>query len=203
MRIAQIAPLTERCPPRLYGGTERIVSYLTEELVRQGHDVTLFASGDSQTSARLESGAHQALRFDPRIKDGAPHHIFDARSSPAAGGSIRRDAFFMSISFIFPLIRHLAGRSVTTLHGRLDIADYQSFYPHFPEVPLVSVSKAQRTPVKGDVNWVGNVYHGIPSDLLTFNPEPSGDYLVFLGRISPEKNARTGPSRLPRRPGCH
>ncbi|MEK1839922.1 glycogen debranching N-terminal domain-containing protein [Pseudomonas sp. NPDC086112] len=186
MRIAQIAPLTERCPPRLYGGTERIVSYLTEELVRQGHDVTLFASGDSQTSARLEAGAHQALRFDPRIKDGAPHHILMLDQVLRQADQFDVMHFHVDI-FHFPLIRHLAGRSVTTLHGRLDIADYQSFYPHFPEVPLVSVSKAQRSPVKGDVNWVGNVYHGIPGDLLTFNPEPSGDYLVFLGRISPEK----------------
>lgn len=113
MRIAQIAPLTERCPPRLYGGTERIVSYLTEELVRQGHDVTLFASGDSQTSARLESGAHQALRFDPRIKDGAPHHILMLDQVLRQADQFDVMHFHVDI-FHFPLIRHLAGRSVTT-----------------------------------------------------------------------------------------
>ena len=186
MRIAQIAPLTERCPPRLYGGIERIVSYLTEDLVRQGHDVTLFASGDSQTSARLESGSRQALRLDPAVKDSIPHHILMLDQVIRQADQFDIMHFHVDI-FHFPLIRHLAGHSVTTLHGRLDVADYQSFYGHFPEVPLVSVSKAQRLPLIGNVNWVGNVYHGIPADLLAFNPEPKGDYLAFLGRISPEK----------------
>ena len=107
MRIAQIAPLTERCPPRLYGGTERIVSYLTEELVRQGHDVTLFASGDSQTSARLESGAHQALRFDPGVKDGAPHHILMLDQVLRQADQFDVMHFHTDI-YHFPLIRHLA-----------------------------------------------------------------------------------------------
>ena len=139
MRIAQIAPLAERCPPHLYGGIERIVSYLTEELVRQGHDVTLFASGDSQTSARLASGSRQALRLDPDVKDTIPHHILMLDQVIRQADQFDIMHFHVDI-FHFPLIRHLAGHSVTTLHGRLDIADYQSFYGHFPEVPLVSIS---------------------------------------------------------------
>ena len=186
MRIAQIAPLTECCPPRLYGGIERVVSYLTEELVRQGHDVTLFASGDSQTSAHLQPGSRRALRLDPDVKDAIPHHILMLDQVIRQADQFDVMHFHVDI-YHFPLIRRLAGRSVTTLHGRLDIADYQSFYSHFPEVPLVSISKAQREPLIGNVNWTGNVYHGIPADLFPFTPEPKGDYLAFLGRISPEK----------------
>ncbi|VVO25703.1 glycogen debranching N-terminal domain-containing protein [Pseudomonas fluorescens] len=186
MKIAQIAPLTERCPPSLYGGTERIVSYLTEELVRQGHDVTLFASGDSQTQARLVSGSPKALRLDPTIKDSSPYHILmlDEVIRQADQFDVMH---FHSDIYHFPLVRHLAKHTITTLHGRLDVPDYQAFYSHFPHVPLVSVSHAQRAPLPDNVNWVANIYHGLPNDLLAFNAEPQGDYLAFLGRISPEK----------------
>jgi glycosyltransferase involved in cell wall biosynthesis len=185
MKIAQIAPLTESCPPRLYGGTERIVSYLTEELVRLGHDVTLFASGDSKTAARLVHCSVQALRLDPAIKDHVPYHVVMLEE-------VRRrvnefDVLHFHIDFLhYTLVRNLADRTVTTLHGRLDLPDLKPLYAAFPDIPLVSVSDSQRKPLP-PVNWVGTVYHGLPSDLLPFTARPKGDYLAFLGRISPEK----------------
>jgi glycosyltransferase involved in cell wall biosynthesis len=185
MKIAQIAPLMESVPPRLYGGTERVVSYLTEELVRQGHDVTLFASGDSVTSATLVPCAEQALRLTPGVRDALPHHI-------RMLNEVRRRAdCFDVLHFHIDILHYLtigsfAGRTLTTLHGRLDLEDYQSFYGAFPKVPLVSISMDQRRPMP-PVNWAGCVHHGLPRDLLRFNPRPKGDYLAFLGRISPEK----------------
>jgi glycosyltransferase involved in cell wall biosynthesis len=185
MKIAQIAPLAERCPPRLYGGTERIVSYLTEELVRQGHEVTLFASGDSRTSADLVRCSDIALRLNPAVKDALPYHIIML-------DEIRRraddfDVLHFHIDLLhFPIIRPFAGRTLTTLHGRLDLPDLLPFYAAFPEIPLVSISNAQRKPLP-PVNWVGTVYHGLPHELLPFTAKPSGGYLAFLGRISPEK----------------
>lgn len=186
MKIAQIAPLAERCPPRLYGGTERIVSYLTEELVRQGHEVTLFASGDSRTAARLVRCSDMALRLNPAVKDHLPYHIMmldEVRQ--------RADEFdvlhFHTDLLHYPLIRDIADRTVTTLHGRLDLPDLTPFYAAFPEIPLVSISRDQRRPLPGEMNWVGNVPHGLPRNLLPFAAEPQGDYLAFLGRISPEK----------------
>jgi len=189
VRIAQIAPLAERCPPRLYGGTERIVSYLTEELVRQGHDVTLFASGDSLTSARLVRCSEQALRLDPSVKDPIPSHLIML-------DEVRRRAddfdvlHFHTDLLHFPLIRDFADRTVTTLHLRLDSSDLPPFYTAFRHVPLVSISDAQRKPMPA-VTWAGTVLHGLPGDTLPFSPKPKGDYLAFLGRISPEK----GPDR--------
>jgi len=185
MKVAQIAPLCEAVPPRLYGGTERIVSYLTEELVRQGHDVTLFASGDSRTAAKLVPCTEMALRLNPTAKDDLPYHIIMLDEVRRRAAELDILHFHMDLLHV-PLIRDIAHRTVTTLHGRLDLPDLIPFYTAFPEIPLVSISLAQRRPMP-PVNWIGLVPHGLPRDLLPFNPEPVGDYLVFLGRISPEK----------------
>lgn len=198
MKIAQIAPLTERCPPHLYGGTERIVSYLTSELVRQGHDVTLFASGDSDTPAELVACCDTALRFDPQVRDPLPYHIMMLDRVRQRAHEF--DVLHFHVDLLhFPLIRDFAGRTVTTLHGRQDLPDLAPFYRAFPEIPLVSISDAQRRPLP-PVNWVDTIYHGLPRDLLPFTAEPEGGYLAFLGRIAPEKRpdraieiaARTG-----------
>ena len=186
MRIAQIAPLAERCPPMLYGGTERIVSYLTEELVRQGHEVTLFASGDSRTQAKLVRCSDMALRLNPAVKDHTPYHIMMLDAVREQADDF--DVLHFHIDLLhFPLIRDFADRTVTTLHGRLDLPDLKPFYAAFPEIPLVSISRDQRRPLAWPINWVGNVYHGLPRELLPFTANPKGDYLAFLGRISPEK----------------
>jgi glycosyltransferase involved in cell wall biosynthesis len=185
MKIAQISPLIESCPPKLYGGTERIVSYLTEELVRRGHDVTLFASGDSQTSARLEPGCEVALRLDPRVKDSVPYHIVMLEKVRTMAD--RFDILHFHIDVLhYPLIRDFADRTVTTLHGRLDLEELRPVYSTFAGAPLVSISNDQRSPIPRS-NWAGTVHHGLPRDLLPFNPAPQGSYLAFLGRISPEK----------------
>ncbi len=184
MRIAQIAPLHERVPPRFYGGTERVVSFLTEELVRQGHDVTLFASGDSQTSAKLIRCCDMALRFNPAVRDALPHHMILL-------DEVRRrvdqfDILHFHIDLIHaPLMRDFADRALTTLHGRLDLPDLAPFYAAFRDLPLASISNDQRGYLR-NANWLGTVYHGLPRDLLPFRPKPDG-YLAFLGRISPEK----------------
>ncbi|WP_342641824.1 glycosyltransferase family 4 protein [Rhodoligotrophos ferricapiens] len=185
MKIAQIAPLAESCPPKLYGGTERIVSYLTEELVRQGHEVTLFASGDSVTSAKLVPCCNRSLRLDPTVKDPLPHHIIMLDEVRRRADDF--DVLHFHTDFLhYPLVRDIADRTVTTLHGRLDLPDLKPVYAAFAGLPLVSISCHQRKPMP-PVNWVGTVYHGLPHDLLPFNPRPKGDYLAFLGRISPEK----------------
>jgi len=183
MRIAQIAPLFESVPPKMYGGTERVVSYLTEELVRQGHEVTLFASGDSVTSARLESGCKEALRLS-NCADPLAHHtvMLDKVLEQAYDFDILH--FHTDYSH-FPATRNLQLPTITTLHGRLDLPDLAPLYRHFSRQPLVSISQAQRQPL-GNVNWVGNVYHGLPVNLYTPRHNP-GEYLAFLGRISPEK----------------
>ena len=185
MKIAQISPLIESCPPKLYGGTERIVSYLTEELVRRGHDVTLFASGDSQTSARLEPGCEVALRLDPRVKDAAPYHV--VMLDKVRRMADRFDVLHFHVDVLhYPIIRDFADRTVTTLHGRLDLKELLPVYSTFADAPLISISNDQRKPAPRS-NWVGTVHHGLPRDLLPFNPTPQGGYLAFLGRISPEK----------------
>ena len=186
MKIAQIAPLAESCPPKLYGGTERIVSYLTEELVRHGHDVTLFASGDSRTRATLVRCSDVALRLNPSVKDQTPYQLMMLDSVREQADDF--DVLHFHIDLLhFPLIRDIADRTVTTLHGRLDLPDLKPFYAAFPEIPLVSISRDQRRPLARPINWVGNVYHGLPRDLLPFTANPKGDYVAFLGRISPEK----------------
>jgi glycosyltransferase involved in cell wall biosynthesis len=185
MKIAQIAPLAERVPPRLYGGTERIVSYLTEALVQQGHDVTLFASGDSRTSATLVPCSDMALRLNPEVRDPVPYQVMMLEQVRQRAAEF--DILHFHIDMLhFPLVREFAERTVTTLHGRLDLPDLKPFYRAFPEFPLVSISNDQRRPMP-PVNWAGTVYHGLPSDLLPFTAEPHGGYLAFLGRISPEK----------------
>ncbi|HET9717156.1 MAG TPA: glycosyltransferase family 4 protein [Pseudolabrys sp.] len=186
MKIAQIAPLFERVPPKFYGGTERAVSYLTEELVRQGHDVTLFASTDSCTSAKLVGCCDLALRLNPAVKDHLPYHmvLLDAVRERAD----EFDVLHFHIDLLhFPLIRDYADRTVTTLHGRLDLPDLMPVFSRFREVPLVSISYDQRRPLPLELNWSGNVYHGLPRGLLPFVANPKGGYLAFLGRISPEK----------------
>lgn len=185
MRIAQIAPLDESVPPRLYGGTERVVSYLTEELVRQGHQVTLFASGDSSTRADLVSCCDTALRINPAVSDPLPHNIIQLEQVRSRADDFDVLHFHGNILY-FPLIRAIRQKTITTLHGRLDLPDLIAFHLAFPEVPRVSISDAQRQPIPA-VNWVATVPHGLPRDLLPFKPTAEGGYLAFLGRISPEK----------------
>jgi glycosyltransferase involved in cell wall biosynthesis len=185
MKIAQIAPLMESVPPRLYGGTERIVSYLTDELVRLGHDVTLFASGDSVSSANLVPCAAMALRLDPNVRDPIPYYMLmlDRVRQYADDFDILH---FHIDQFHFPLFRPMANRTVTTLHGRQDLPDLKPLYFGFSDMPLVSISNSQRRPVP-NANFVDTVYHGLPAHLLKPNYNPGGDYVAFLGRISPEK----------------
>ena len=183
LRIAQVAPLAESVPPKLYGGTERVVATLTDELVRQGHQVTLFASGDSCTDATLVAPVPKALRL-AKCADPLAQHLLLVELITQ-----RADEFdvihFHIAPLHFSMARRLATPHVTTLHGRLDLPEVPALYGEFCDLPLVSVSDAQRTPLP-DQNWIGTVYHGLPNRELRFNPEP-GKYLAFLGRISPEK----------------
>ena len=184
MRIAQISPLYESVPPQEYGGTERVVSFLTEELVRQGHDVTLFASADSITTARLVPMAPRSLRLDPKSVDALAHHVLMLEHVSRVAD--RFDVLHYHIDYLhFPFSRLLGMPNVTTLHGRLDIVDLQPLYDEFKDMPVISISDSQRDPLP-QANWQGTVYHGLPTDLFSATPTP-GDYLVFLGRISPEK----------------
>jgi glycosyltransferase involved in cell wall biosynthesis len=188
MRIAQIAPLTEAVPPKLYGGTERVVSYLTEELVRQGHDVTLFASGDSKTSAKLVRCCDMALRLNPSVREPLVYHVIMLEEVRQQIDQF--DVLHFHIDILHaPLIRAFAGRTLTTQHGRLDLPDLAPFFGAFADLPLVAVSHEQRRYLR-HANWVGTVHHGLPRDLLAFQPK-AGGYLAFLGRIAPEK----GPNR--------
>ena len=185
MKIAQVAPLAESVPPRLYGGTERVVSYLTEELVRLGHDVTLFASADSQTTARLVPCAPRALRLDPRANDSIAYHLLMLERVRAMVAQF--DVLHFHTDHLhLPFFRGAAPRAVTTLHGRLDLNGLAPLYREFREMPLVSISDSQRRPA-ADANWLATVYHGLPAAVCPFNPVPRGGYLAFLGRISPEK----------------
>ena len=184
MKIAQVAPLWESVPPKLYGGTERIVSYVTEELVKLGHDVTLFASGDSETTARLEAICPQALRLNTGIFNrDAPLMMLQERGLGAAQGF---DIIHSHLDFIgFPLARRNSIPVVTTLHGRQDLPELVPVFREFSEMPLVSISDAQRKPLPW-ANWVATIHHGLPRNLYSFHPQ-AGGYLAFLGRISPEK----------------
>jgi glycosyltransferase involved in cell wall biosynthesis len=184
MKIAQIAPLIESVPPRLYGGTERIVSYLTEALVGLGHDVTLFASGDSITSAELTPCCTRALRLDPTAGDTIPHFMLMIDKVWERAREFDILHFHIDL-FQFPLFRSLASRTLTTLHGRQDLGDLKPFYSRFGEMPLVSISNDQRKPIP-HANFVATIHHGIPPDLHRPSFE-KGSYLAFLGRISPEK----------------
>jgi glycosyltransferase involved in cell wall biosynthesis len=184
MRIAQVAPLHESVPPALYGGTERVVSYLTEELVRQGHAVTLFASGDSVTKARLIPASESALRLNEGVSDPLAHHFVLLEEVFARAGDF--DIIHFHIDYLhFPFSQRQSTPHVTTLHGRLDLPDLIPLHKTFSEIPLVSISDAQRIPLPW-ANWQGTVYHGLPIELYQPRSEP-GDYLLFLGRISVEK----------------
>jgi glycosyltransferase involved in cell wall biosynthesis len=184
MRIAQVAPLYESVPPKLYGGTERVVHWLTEELVRQGHEVTLFASGDSQTKARLVPACPEALRLCDTCIDQLAHHCLMLEQVYKERENF--DVIHFHVDYIhFSRSRCNRICNLTTLHGRLDIPDLVPLYREFAEMPVVSISDAQRRPLPW-VNWQGTVYHGLPAERFKLYPEP-GKYLAFLGRISPEK----------------
>jgi len=184
MRIAQIAPLYESVPPKTYGGTERVVSYLTEELAKEGHQVTLFASGDSVTSAKLIAGCPHSLRLDPECKDPIAHHV--RMLDLVFEHALEFDVMHFHIDYLhYPLSRRQELPHVTTLHGRLDLPELAPLYKRFCDVPLISISDAQRAPLPW-ANWQQTIYHGLPDSLCRFHPDP-GSYLAFLGRVSPEK----------------
>lgn len=184
MKIAQVAPLYESVPPAGYGGTERVVSWLTEELVRMGHEVTLFASGDSRTTARLIAGCPTSLRSTPGCQDFLAHHIVMLDKVRKHRGEF--DVIHFHTDYLhFPLCREWRMNHLTTLHGRLDLPDLAPLYREFSELPVVSISERQQEPLPY-ANWIGNVYHGLPPNLLRFHRGP-GKYLAFIGRISPEK----------------
>ncbi|HEX6723036.1 MAG TPA: glycosyltransferase family 4 protein [Burkholderiaceae bacterium] len=185
MKIAQIAPLMESVPPQTYGGTERVVSYLTEALVDLGHDVTLFASGDSSTAARLVPVVPRSLRLDPDRHDWLMWHtvmldrVFELASE--------FDVIHFHVDFLhYPLVRHCPTPCLTTLHGRLDVPDLLPLHRHFREQALVSISQNQRKPLGAACRWLATVHHGLPEHLYRFRERPD-DYFAFVGRISPEK----------------
>ena len=183
MKIAQVSPLIESVPPKQYGGTERIVSYLTEELVQQGHEVTLFASGDSITNAHLEAIIPKALRLENRTDPLAAHLMMLEKIYLQ---SSRFDVIHFHTGYLhFPICRRLKVPTLTTHHGRLDFTEWQPLYHEFKEIPVVSISDNQRQPVTW-ANWQATVYNGVPKEFYTYRSQP-GEYLAFLGRISPEK----------------
>ena len=184
MKIAQVAPLYESVPPARYGGTERIVSYLTEELVREGHEVTLFASGDSKTSARLVPQCKRSLRTDEKCIDPIAPHV--AMVEHVLRRANEFDVVHFHIDYLhYPVCRRIETPYLTTLHGRLDLPELPTLYRTFSDVPVNSISQAQRKPLPF-ANWIGTVPHGLPKQLYSFGGKPQ-DYLVFLGRVSPEK----------------
>lgn len=184
MRIAQVAPLYECVPPKLYGGTERVVAYLTDELVRLGHDVTLFSSGDSETRANHVPIGRSATRLDPDCRDPLARHIVLLERVFSRISEF--DIVHFHIDYLhFPLSRRYGEPNLTTLHGRLDIPDLAYLYDEYPEMAVASISDSQRKPLP-HLNWQGTVYHGLPLDLYAHTPEPEG-YLAFCGRISAEK----------------
>ena len=184
MRIAQVAPLFESVPPKYYGGTERVVSYLTEELVCQGHEVTLFASGDSVTKAHLVAACRRSLRLDKHCIDQLSHQVLMLEHVFQRAAEF--DIVHFHVDYLhFPLSRREQLTHVTTLHGQLDIPDLVPLYHEFRDMPVVSISNCQREPLPW-ANWQATIYHGVPADTYQFRAEP-GSYLAFLGRISPEK----------------
>jgi glycosyltransferase involved in cell wall biosynthesis len=188
MKIAQVAPLYESVPPKLYGGTERIISYLTEELVQMGHDVTLYASGDSVTKARLNSMSRTSLRLDKHSIDPWADHVFLAERVFQDSGQF--DIIHSHIDYIaYPLYRRMQTPHITTLHGRLDIPNLYNLYREFDDIPIASISNYQRLPLSW-CNWIDTVYHGLPVDLYEYH-EKQGIYLAFIGRVSPEKRLDT------------
>ncbi|SFM39270.1 Glycosyltransferase involved in cell wall bisynthesis [Ectothiorhodospira mobilis] len=188
MKIAQIAPLHESVPPRTYGGTERVVHYLTEALVAQGHQVTLFASGDSRTSAELRPIVPEALRLSRTRRDPLAWHLLQLNQ--VAREAEQFDILHFHTDFLhFPLWRRMRVPQLTTLHGRLDLPDLQALFAEFGDMPVVSIAQHQREPLPM-ARWIGTVYNGIPAQNYTFRDDPQ-DYLAFLGRMSPEKGAET------------
>ena len=184
MKIAQVSPLFESVPPKGYGGTERVISYLTEELVRQGHEVTLFATADSITDAKLVPSVERSLRAEMLNRSWLAYDAI--QMDKVAKLAKNFDIIHFHTDYLhFPLIRHIGTPHVTTLHGRLDLSELVPVFEHFSSCPMVSISDSQRTPLPW-ANWCGTVYHGLPPDLYRFHPEP-GKYFAFLGRISPEK----------------
>jgi len=185
MRVAQVSPLYESVPPKLYGGTERIVSYLTEALVELGHEVTLFASGDSRTGAHLMPVTKTGLRLQHlHVRDPISHHLRMLETVFAKRSEF--DVLHFHLDYLhLPFVKRCFEKSVTTMHGRLDLPDLASLLVHYAELPFVSVSNAQRQPLNW-LNWAATVYHGIPKRQYRFHEKP-GSYLAFLGRISPEK----------------
>ena len=184
MRIAQVAPLYESVPPKLYGGTERVVSWLTEELVRLGHDVTLFASGDSLTTARLVAPCQKALRLDSSCVDQLAHHVL--MLDQVFSEKENFDLIHFHVDYLhFPFSRRQPIAHVTTLHGRLDLPDLVPLYRHFRDIPVISISDAQRKPLPW-ANWQGTVHHGLPRESFSLGGG-KGKYLAFLGRTSTEK----------------
>jgi glycosyltransferase involved in cell wall biosynthesis len=184
MKIAQVSPVFERVPPKAYGGTERVISYLTEELVRQGHEVTLFATGDSITNARLVPAVDKSKRLDPRQQEWLMYHTIMMDQIAAMANEF--DVIHFHTDYLhFPIARNLPVPHITSLHGRLDVPELVPLYRHFSNVPLVSISDSQRAPLPW-VNWQGTVHHGLPADLYSFQND-SQDYFAFVGRISPEK----------------
>jgi glycosyltransferase involved in cell wall biosynthesis len=186
LRIAQVSPLYERVPPALYGGIERMVGYLTEELVERGHQVTLFASGDSRTKAKLVAPAPRALRLDAQPRDDLAFHLLELAQVFEHPRDF--DVIHCHVGHLaFPFSRLAGASSLHTLHGQLDLPDTYPVFRHFRDQPLVSISHSQRHPFKGlGVTWAGTVYHGIPLDNYPFSAR-GGSYLAFLGRMSPEK----------------
>jgi glycosyltransferase involved in cell wall biosynthesis len=186
LRIAQVAPLYERVPPALYGGTERVVGYITEELVRRGHRVTLFASGDSETDAELVAPAEKALRLNPDAHDKLGPHIIELGQVAERAGEF--DLIHCHMDYLaFPISQFGPTPTVHTMHGRLDQPEQEAVFRQFSNVPLISISDAQREPLRHlGLNWLGTVYHGLPRDAYRFSRQ-GGRYLAFLGRLSPEK----------------
>ncbi|MGI8526668.1 MAG: glycosyltransferase family 4 protein [Pseudolabrys sp.] len=184
MRIAQVAPLAEAVPPKLYGGTERVVSWLTEELVRQGHQVTLFASGDSETGATLVPSVPHGLRL-AGVRDHTASILVMLNEVLQRADEF--DIIHFHVDLLqFPLFKDHFYKCVTTLHGRLDLPDFHPVYRAFPDMPLISISDNQRRPMPPSVNWIATIDHGLPATLYPFNAR-MGNYLAFLGRIAPEK----------------
>jgi glycosyltransferase involved in cell wall biosynthesis len=186
MRIAQIAPLYESVPPKLYGGTERVVANPTDALVHLGHDVTLFAAGDARTRAKLVAVRDRSIRLDPaHLKSDLASHL--SMLAEVKRRAAQFDILHFHVDLLhFPMFEAHAHKSLTTLHGRLDIADLAKAYAMWPNYGLISISDSQRAPLP-DANWVKTIHHGLAAERFTFSPSASGGYLAFLGRISPEK----------------
>jgi glycosyltransferase involved in cell wall biosynthesis len=184
MRIALVAPLAEAVPPKLYGGTERVVSWLAEELVRQGHDVTLFASGDSQTSAKLIACAPHGLRL-AGFRDHTASNL--AMLKEVRKRADEFDIIHFHIDLLqYPFFDDIKHKCVTTMHGRLDVPDFMPIYHAYPGMALISISDHQRAPMPPSANWLATIHHGLGPQICPFDPEPE-DYVAFLGRISVEK----------------